>query len=200
MPHIMSQLPIDYASHLARRRPTAVLVLGILGIVFGALGVLCTGFGLVASIAAMTNPHLRINGGAAQSPAVWQVALGFAGIILSGVLLFASIGALSLKPLARKVLIGLAVVDIAFGLIRLALTIFIVLPRVSQTLAAQQNVNTPQVAMAVKTVTMISAGLTWLIPTIFNVLLLIFFNRPEVVAAFETPPTAPGFPPPPIVV
>jgi hypothetical protein len=194
---IMSQSPIYYASPNPYpspiNRPTVVTVLGIIGIVFGALGVLCLGFGELIAMFSLANPHMfRAMQQQPMDHRIANLIIGFIGLILSGVLLFASIGSMSLKPVARQVMLGFALVDIVFVLLRLLTSIFIFIPHVQDNPALHQGRNAPQMIMFAKLAGAIGAVIGWLVPTVFDVLVLIFFRKPEIVEAFENPPQNPN--------
>jgi hypothetical protein len=208
----MSQPTIPYMSstvHPPSNRPTAVTVLAIIGIVFGALGVLCIGSGDVMLMFSFMSANLN-QGFAGQSMGLRLLGL-FVGVLslgLSGVLLWASIASLGLKPFARRLMIGWALADIAFDAANLVYKLLIqihVSARNSafrQNPAFQNNPTAPQVLQTIKVVGIIMAIVVWLIGTTYAALVYIYFRKPEIIAAFESPPPnlnpSSPMPPPPI--
>ena len=204
----MSQPPLSYESlnpySQGPQRPPMFSVLTILGIVFGGLGVLCLGFNLLFSLLAMSIHNPAMTQALHSQPVGVRVStqvLSVCALLLAGVLLFASIGCLALKPAARRVIVGWALVNIAFDLMRLLLSWFVFLPMMSRNPVFQQNPNIQQFAGFIKW-GLVLGVIMWLLQTAYSVLLYIYFRKPEVVAMFEQPPQNPNagasLPPPPL--
>jgi hypothetical protein len=199
----MSLPPLPYQSrgvYPPIPRPTMLTVLAVLGIVFGGMGVLCLGFNTLFSLFAFTNPALTR--GVQSQPMtmrVYGLLITLCALVLAGVLLFASIGCLALKPMARGAIVAWSVVDIAFDVLRMLLSLFVFIPAISRRAATQPNIGTGQFAVLIKLGVALGV-LIWLNQLAYAVLLFVYFRKPEVAALFEQPPQYPGqivSPPPP---
>jgi MFS family permease len=82
------------------QRPKAVTVFGILNIVFGGLGLLCTPLGMCAT---SLMPHFMNPSGGAKA---WMLFSFILGVTCAILLLAIGIGLLNLRPWARKWAIG----------------------------------------------------------------------------------------------
>ena len=206
----MSQPPLSYASAnipVPSRRPTALTVLAIIGIVFGAMGVLCVGLSELFLLFTLVNPNLPPQFRAQPvEHRIINFVMGFGGLVLSAILLGGSIGSLNLKPVARRVMVGWAMADIIFDLLRLLVALLILLPATyrnpafAQNPAFRNNPNAPQI-QTFAVVGGVGGGVfSWAGNTTFAVLVYVFFRKPEFVAAFEGPPgnANPSLPIPPM--
>ena len=177
-------------------QPASIQIISVFAIVFGSLVVLCDVLGVVGGIFALVMGH---SGFMAQQPQMQSTSLNIfnaiqavIGLGLSGVLLAGGIGGVQVRPWARKLLIKWAVANIAFQLLSGALAIYFTL---SVTLPAMQaQMNRQGRGASATMVTYFSAGgvigviVFMLIACILPICVLIFWRRPNVVAAFETPP------------
>jgi hypothetical protein len=94
-------LPYAQPYYQGPRRPGVVTGVAIVGIIFAALCLLCSP---LAIIPYLTMPNLPAIHAIRANSATFEITMGllFLRILLGGVLLVASIGALQLKPWARK--------------------------------------------------------------------------------------------------
>jgi hypothetical protein len=197
----MSQPPLSYQSPTVYpqqpQKPAFLTVMAVLGIVFGGLGVLCVGGGEIANVFMLF--HSRISPVMAAQPVATKIVnlvIGLFGFVLSGILLWGSIGAINLKPAARQLLLGWAVVDVIFDFLRMAigLLMFYLMPLAVQNAAFQNNpafANNPNAAQFMsyaKVFGVIGALLWWVLGTAFAVLIYVCYRNPQVVAAFEPKP------------
>ena len=175
-------------------RPTPVTVFGILNIIFGALGLLCMPFSMLALFMppnpSFPNPALdlmRSN----EAYRLWMMVSTVLGMIVSGVLLAAGIGLLMLKSWGHKASIGYSIYAIVMGLISIPLSYFlIVAPLMAQ---ASQTQNPQQQGAAFGgAVGGLFGGCLGLI---YPILLLIFMKQPNVVAVFQPVPAKEPMPP-----
>jgi hypothetical protein len=177
-------------------RPTSVLVLAIIGIIFGAFGTLCSPLALLPYVMNFNVP------GAPPNPAFdtinnspflhsYMIVSVVVGWFMAILLLVCSIAALSLKPWARKGLLAWAGITIVTGIIGLFITVAFILPAMGQG-------NTPQ-AKGAAIGGMVGGIVGGVISLILPVLMLVFMTRPHVVAAFEQndPANIPQPPQPP---
>ena len=188
--------PYPDPATLPPARPVVVSVLAIIGIVFGSLGLLCGGAGLLSAVA-MTVLKTKIVANTPVQPV--QIALGVVSFLLSGMLLIASIGSLSLKAQSRQLMVFWALVDIVYDTAKLGITLMFIVPSTTQALAA----STPN-GVAVARGMMIGSGVAfWLLTVAYAAIVWFFFQSKDVVAAFVRgsvsfdPLMQPTAPPPP---
>jgi hypothetical protein len=209
----MSQPPLSYQSPTVYpqepQKPAFLTVMAILGIVFGGLGVLCVGGGELANVFMLF--HSTISPAVAAQPVATKIVnlvIGLFAFVLSGILLWGSIGAINLKPAARQLMLRWAVVDIIFDFLRLAIGLLMLylMPLAVQNAAFGQNpalANNPSAAQFMsyaKVFGVVGAFLWWVVGTTFAVLVYVCYRNPKVLAAFEPKPQNPSIamPPPPM--
>jgi len=166
------------------QRPTSVTVFGILNIVFGALGLLCTPISLAAMFLLPTqgNPVLeamREN----RLYLAWTIVSGSLSFVVSGILLAAGVGLLNLKPWARVTSIICAIYGIAACVLGQAMNLSVMIPYARKL----SESGGPQAAAGIGG--MIGGVFGSCFGLIYPILLLIFLTRPTVKAAFQ--PTIP---------
>jgi hypothetical protein len=184
------------------RRPTSVTVIAIFAIIVGVLGLL----GVAVQFLQVLVPQAFQFGG--PNPvndlmrtdpviATWVGVMTGAGGILAILELAGGIGALSLKPWARRALLFYAIGAILIGLVGTIFNIMVMVPKLSQI-----PQNRPEVKLTVQLMPIMTIG-GFLLGLILPVCVLIFMTRPKVKAAFagQTPPgdafqPAGGYPPP----
>ncbi|MHC5083023.1 MAG: DUF4339 domain-containing protein [Planctomycetota bacterium] len=157
-------------------RPTSVTVLGILCIVFGGLGLLCTPVGLVA----MFMPNLHGGANMYESPAMQAymfISMGL-GLVFAIVELAAGIGLLNLKSWGRSAALLYGWAAIVFGILGAIVNILIVLPAMQQ---ASGGGNPEAVGQAIGSIVGGMCG--GIIGLIFPIFLVIYMRKPHVVAA-----------------
>jgi hypothetical protein len=178
------------------RVPTAVTVLAILGIVFGSLGILCEGGSvLVLGVVEFNRNILPALHQTPQDQRIANIIGGFIHVLLSFGLLIPSAASLNLKPIGRVAMVWWALVDIAWHVVELILRLALFAPHVQNNPVFQRNPNLAPFATAMAIVGPI---INWAIATTFAGLTYYFFTRPNVIAAFESPPR-PSAPIPPIL-
>lgn len=192
----MSQIPppfdpIPYASPGFRPpdpRPTSVTVIAILAIIWGSLSVL----GLLCTIPQYMGVKFGPNpvmDGIRNDPTLFgfmMVTMGI-GLVLAILLLAGGIGALSLKPSARSMLIWYSVLYLVTGILGLLLNILWINPRmeqvVNQSFQLNPQLNNPGMRAGIRYSTY--GGMCFgLLLLIWPVVVLYFMSRPHVKAAF----------------
>ncbi|MEA2708620.1 MAG: hypothetical protein QOF78_1221 [Phycisphaerales bacterium] len=176
------QQPLPHGYPPPNPRPTSVTVLAIIGIIFAALRIVCVPMGLIPFFVSMAaNPVIDAYRNDSTLMA-FLVTSGILTFILAVVLLLGCIGALGLKPWARRLLVRFSIVQIAFELIVAVFQIALVIPRITADLG-------PGPTASQATAGTIGGILGAMFGLIVPVLLLVFMTRPHVVAAFEHAPT-----------
>jgi len=166
-------------------RPASVSAFGVLNIVFGAMGVVCTPFSVLSLFmpqpaAAPANPMVELmKGETYRAFLIGSAALGW---VASAVLLAAGIGLLNERSWGRKFSIGYGVYAIVATVIHGGANIvFLIMPL----LEASKQQNSPEMNAAL--VMAIFAAVISLVGLIYPILLLIFMTRPRVVAFLDRP-------------
>jgi hypothetical protein len=169
------------------QRPTSVTVFGILNIIFGSLGILCTPFALMVLFVTPPpgqgqNPNPAIELMKDPGYRTITVVMSGLGIVASAVLLASGIGLLRLRPWGRALAIGYAFYALAAALVNMVVSyVYLIAPMME---AAQKN-NNPQSTGAAVGGTI--GGLIGSVGSlIYPVLLLVFMTRPRVVRAFAS--------------
>jgi hypothetical protein len=172
-------------------RPRSVTVVSILGIIFGALGCVC----LVGSfVMSMTMGNAQQNAQMAPELMTFGIITGVAGLVLSIVLLFGSIGALGLKPWARQTLIAFAIVDLMYDVAKLVLNMVWAIPRMEPIWRnAPEFRNNPKmnIEQGVRFARIFAQGIavsTAVISIVFALIVLVVMTRPRTKAAFDAGP------------
>lgn len=161
------------------QRPTTVTVFGVLNLVFGGLGLLCTPISVIMLFqqAQAGNPMSRIlEENAAYR--VYLIAAAVAGVLAALVLIAAGIGLLQMKPWARLTSIGYAIFGIVMGVVGIILNIvFVFVP-----MTTQAREGGPEAAVAAMGLVGGMAG--GCLSLVYPILLLIFMTRPKIRNAF----------------
>jgi hypothetical protein len=161
------------------QRPTAVTVFGVLNLVFGGLGLLCTPISLIMLFyqAQQGNPMSRIlDENAAYR--VYLIAAAVAGVLAALVLIAAGIGLLQMKSWARLTSIGYAIFGIVTGVVAIIVNVvFIFGPMMTQA-----RDGGPEAAAAIGGLVGGMAGGCF--GLVYPILLLIFMTRPKIRNAF----------------
>jgi hypothetical protein len=134
---------------MARRRPTVVLVFGILNIVFGAIGFLCLGLGAIGMVAAGqlakgipgADPLEQIQRMNREIPGYTAILTAQIGcqLLLTLVLLASGIGLLFMKPWARWAAILFSWATIVLSLAGLVFSLAVVNPTQQRVQAQMLN-------------------------------------------------------------
>ena len=167
-----------------QRRPTSVLVFGILNIAFAGLGII----GIIASAFILfpsnpsSNPAVQIIHDNPGYAAFLKLSIPL-GVLSSAVLLAAGIGLILVKSWARITSILYGVWAILWGFVGLVANfIFVTRPMLEQ-FSQRQG---PEAAGAIGGA--IGGSIGGCMGLIYPILLIIFMMRPHVVAAFEAQP------------
>lgn len=164
-------------------RPTVVTVFGILNIVFGALGVICTPFSmLVFVMPGQENNPIVCLVKESQAFLAYMVTTSCIGFLAACALIAAGIGLLQMKQWGRVLSIAYGVLAIVMGLtgtVVNALCVFAPL---------MERASGPEAAAAIGGA--IGGIVGGCIGLIYPVLLIIFMTRPAVRDAFIPPAEA----------
>ena len=178
----MSQYPNYYNAPPPNPRPTSVTVLAIVGIVWGALMLLCNGVGLIPELipnfggADPVFAELRANSVARA----WGVVGPVIGLGLAVLLLAGSIGALMLRGWGRAAMMVFAVAEILAGLVNLVITIGVINPITAKAAPAGPGAQGNAFAIGQHFGTAVAVAVALVLP----VWILIVMKRPAVIAAF----------------
>jgi hypothetical protein len=183
------QPPVEYAAPqipIPPSRPTSVTVLAIIGIVFGALGVLCTPFGLLPYFVDFGQPNPVVDGIKANKLAFfWTMGSSILGILLAVILLAGSIGSLKLAAWARSVMLAYGAMAIVLTLAGAVINFTTIMPIMNESFKDMPG-GGGFAAMG----GMIGAVVGTLLFLIYPICVLIFFNSERVKHAFANPPPA----------
>ncbi|MEN8126333.1 MAG: GYF domain-containing protein [Planctomycetota bacterium] len=152
----------------AQQRPTSVTVLGILNIVFGGLGILCSPFGIIGLLVPQPNSSF-------QPTEVMKLfsVVGYAvGFVFAIILLISGIGLLLRKNWARLTAIAYGWAAIGWGVLALIINGILFSSCLSEV---------SQEAMPVVVGGIIGGMCGGLIGLIYPVILIIFMKKPHVV-------------------
>jgi len=177
-------------------RPTAVLVLGILGIILGAFGTLGGACGIISNFLPLNrdNPAMQ----AMYHDLAWRGVVLVTTVlqfILSLLLLIGSVFLLSLRPWARRLLLGYGWGQLALWLLLTLTNVLWIMPRMHHLLAGQKIDAAQRKIMQSSQLFGLLCGLLW---PVFAAAVLILLTRPAIKAAFAPRPVSlPNVPPPP---
>jgi hypothetical protein len=176
----------SYYTPQASPRPTSVTVLAIIGIIWGALQLLCNAFGIFGLL--MLDQLTAAGGGAnpmadamKDSPGLMPILIGavVVRLVLSLVLLAGSIGALSLKAWGRSAMLGYAWGIVVVTILETIVGLTMTLPAVKKHLPADPQLQ--QTMMAQQYGSVLCGPILGLIYPVF---VLVYMNKPHVKAAF----------------
>lgn len=175
--------PNYYAQPPAPPRPTPVTALAIIGIIFGALGVLCKPFGLVGMFLPQQGPNPMID--MQREMMAWNVGSTVVGVGVSVLLLAGAIGSLNLKAWARPAMLAYAALAVLLTIINLVVALVWIVPKMqeAQQQATQQGVP-PQAAAIMQTAGTVGAVVGAAIALIYPAVLWYYYTRPNIKAAF----------------
>lgn len=146
-------------------RPTVVTVFGILNIVFGTLGVICSPLSIAVLYMPITEQEIHIT----PAMRVYAVVGGIVGVFMGLLLIAAGIGLLNLRAWARKVSYGYGWFAVVWGVIGLGLNLVW---------------NLPEMERGPEAVGGMCGGICGgVVGLIYPVLLIIFMRKPQVVEA-----------------
>ena len=189
-------LPYAMSSYAAQGSiPGSITVMSILAIVFGSLGLLCGGFGLISQLIMLSMggrnpfmPQLPVTSMAVTAYGAFAILLS---VILSAALLAGGIGGIKLRPWARPAMIWWSVVTIAWATLTLVITLLWINPAAAKLFQQVQLQTNPRGAAAVAPILgpiqTISALVRWLLTCVLPVCFLILWRSPKVIEAFAAP-------------
>lgn len=149
-------------------RPTSVTVFAILNILFGAYGLICMPFTLIALLGGRASNGIMHELGSAY--ATWSLISSGVGFLAAGVLLALGIGLLQQKGWARKGSVGYGWYAIIMGMVSLVITITLITSHFS-------NIDDPaQKAGMIGGV--IGGAIGGVVGMIYPILLIVFMQRP----------------------
>jgi hypothetical protein len=170
-----------------KRRPTSVTVIAVLAIIFGSIWTLMSLCAIPQWLGVNFSPNPVLDDMRKDAVLMtYTVGTTLGGLVLSIMELWGGIGALSLKPSARRTLnayawgrIGLSVVEIVFSIVLLDRTRALT----ARALQANPKLNTPQMQQFAEMGYYFGFALS-ILAFIWPVLVLIYMNKPHVKAAF----------------
>lgn len=176
VPGLLSSIPAGIGGGYRYPLPTSVKVLGILSIIFGGLGLLCTPLALVNLFIPQGAPGTEIY----ELPImrVWLTVSVVVGMVMSIILLAAGIGLLNLKRWARVWALFYGWFAILWGILGTIFNIAIVIPMI-QDLGPEGS---PEAigGMIGGVVGGVCGGIIGLV---FPIFMVIYMRRPNVVEA-----------------
>jgi hypothetical protein len=166
-----------------KKVPTSVMVVSILGIIYGGMMVVCVPVNIVLMVTPlMPNPVLDVLRHDQTYVTLYLVTSAI-GFVMGLMLLASSIGSLKLKPWARVGMNVYAVAHVLTTMMGTAITIMYVLPRTKEALA---NGPGGEAAMKVGVIGgAVGAVLGVLFAMAVAVVILVVFNRRAAVDAFK---------------
>ncbi len=169
------------------QRPSAVTAFGILNIVFGGLGVLCTPMSLIFLRIQRESdlPLSRVMNMNAGLFAYWVVVAALT-VLSALALIAAGIGLLQMRPWARVLSIAYGIFSIIMGIVGIFVNaVFVFGPAISAAGMGGRE--------GVASLVGVTAGMAGgIIGLVYPVLLLVFMTRPRIRDAFqrqEAPPS-----------
>ena len=184
---IAPPLAVDYPTPTppdAGPRPTSVSVLAGIGIVLGSLSVLCKPAGMIMQLMIklpQPNPVMDLF---REDPTLRAFTIGstLTGTLISLLLLLSSMGSLALRPWARTGMLAYACLAILMTFIGQAIGYFVLAPEVERVMRQSGLPQQPGIAWMSGIVGVVIGLLMGLW---YPVLILVYYNRPHVRAAFE---------------
>ena len=178
-------------------RPGSVTALAIIGIVLGGMGTLCLGCGTVMAVIQLAGGAAMQGFGGQQQPQlshgaqVFGVVSGVLELVLWVVILFAGIGALSLKPATRRLAINWSYAMIVWALVKTAVQLAWIGPETVRMMKEMQATSPGPNAPPPQMMNIMSGAMTAMTIVMFLVYValpvsyLIWWRKPHVKAAFE---------------
>lgn len=185
----------------APRRPTAILVIGILNIVFGALGLICNPIKIVGSLvptpeagapemAGMPpeqSEMMRKLNEVSMSPAVktYQIFDGGIGFLFSAILLAAGIGLLVMKPWGRTLSLVYAFYGIAAAIATMVFSWMMIITPLFQLVEQAPDPQAKQIMQFGAYGGMGGALAQSCFSAVYPVVILIVLTRPSITRALQ---------------
>jgi hypothetical protein len=176
---------VEYAPvHQASGRPSSVTNLAGIGIVVGALGVLCKPAGVLINLFIPLPQSNPVIDAFRNEPLLRAFMLfsGVTGTLISVLLLLSSLGCLALRPWARTGMLGYAFLALLMTVVEQVVSYYVVAPEVERAMRQSGMPQPPGMALMSGWVG-ITIGLVirlWYPP-----LILYYFTRPRAREAFE---------------
>lgn len=165
------------------QRPTAVTVIGILNIVFGALALMCLPFAIIGFLAPRMGGQNIMLDIMDQSPffKFWNIGMTAMGLLVAIVLIVAGIFLLMMKEMGRLMTIGYGFYGITMSVINTAVSaIFMVGP-----MMAQMNQGGSPEAAGASVGGMLGVGCSLCLGLAYPITALILMTRPAIADAFK---------------
>jgi len=184
---------IPYQIPVPSRRPTSVLVLGVLGIVLASLTFFSVLVAIAMMIVARIFPSFAAVLAASGPEVAWLVVQSIAAVAFCAVLLWTCVAAIRLRPWARVGLLRWAWVYIAWLAVETTIGAVWAIPA-SLKAAATATPTTPIPAAPATTVPPDAAleyiflAISVVLNVIYPVFVLVYMRKPHVRDAFEEPP------------
>lgn len=180
--------PLDYQYTEPVKKPTSVMVLGILGIVFGSLSVICLPFQFIA---AFGGNAMRMGAAASSTytptPVMhgWTIISTLIALPMAFALLAGGIGSVTLRQWARKLMVAYAAFSIVFILLSIVMSILIVIPETIRAMNAAAAASPTPPPAWVGTLVAVWTFIVLLICLIYPTFVLIYYRKPHVIDAFN---------------
>jgi hypothetical protein len=164
------------------QRPQAITVFGILNIVFGGSGLLCSPFAIAMTMFMPSQPNnpafqLIHNNVAFR---MWMIVSAVVGMVAAAVLVAAGIGLLKMKPWARKVSIVYGIYTIVTCVVGMIVNwVFMFGPMLGEA----RDKGGPEAIGAIGG--MVGGMMGMCFGLAYPILLIIFMTRPKIRAAME---------------
>lgn len=190
---VPAQLSLTYETRTAPARPTSVLVIGIIGIVYASFGLLGGVFQLVSIVVLLTLAKTAVAGVPGAEHYGWNVVFGIGDTLLAATLLAGSIASVRLLRWGRRVMLYWAPAYLAWHVFQAAVQALVILPvaMASFNATAVGPAGTPGPAPMFMS-SMIYAGVIigLVISAAFPICVLFFMTRPHVRESFDRGPNA----------
>ena len=175
----MSQLDSPMPPLEPAVRPTSVTVMAVIGIIFGALGFLCSPLALIPYFITLPTPNPFIDSIKDDNALfMWTIAVTVMGWFLSILLLVGSIWALMLREWARQILLGWSVASSLLTVAQFLINVMVVFPKMAEIAKADPKMAAGSVSG------WIGAGIGLALGLGIPILMLFFMTRPHVKDAF----------------
>lgn len=171
--------PIHYYNAVpVNPRPTSVTVLAVLGIIFAALGLICSPLSLVPYFVKIGPPNPAIDAVRSNTALMtWIIASVVIGFLLAALLLAGSIASLKLRLAGQRAMILYAKIAIAMAILGFVVNVVWMMPAMSQ---GQQGVSKNAEIIG----GMIGGLIGGLLALIYPICILVYMNKSHVKAAF----------------
>src|SRR5687768_15623313 len=131
----------NYYTPQVNPRPQSVTVLGIVGIIWGSLMLLCNGLNMVSAVLvnAMANNPAMAQLNLPPVAKMWMVVGSVIGLVLAVMLIIGSSAALKLSGWGRAMMLVFAVLELGAGAVDLVIRLAFMNPVMAQGAPGQQQ-------------------------------------------------------------